>query len=154
RLCGISRQTNPDGIAADCITKIRRHLMSESITILYVEDSPANVLVVERIVEHLGYRLLVATDGTTGLEMALREKPDLILMDISLPDISCLTVTAQVRADPLMGRVPIIAVTANAMVGDREKCLAAGCNEYLSKPLLMGTLVKALKHFLPEKATS
>ena len=128
--------------------------MSDLITVLYVEDNPPNVIVVERIVESLGYRLIAATDGTSGLEMALKEKPDLILMDISLPDISGLTVTAQIRADPVMGQVPIIAVTANAMVGDREKCLAAGCNEYLSKPLRLNIVVNTLKQYLPQKSVS
>jgi two-component system cell cycle response regulator DivK len=121
------------------------------VTILYIEDNAPNVTVVERIIESMGHQLIVATNARDGLDIVFRDKPDIILMDISLPDMDGLTATKLIRADAVMGNVPIIAVTANAMVGDREKCLEAGCNEYLQKPIMLKTLVNALKPYVTEK---
>src|SRR5258708_35448928 len=118
----------------------------ESILVVYIEDNPANVVVVEPIVESLGYKLLVAPNATQGLEMIARECPNIILMDISLPDIDGLTATGMLRAREESKHIPIIAVTANAMAGDREKCLASGCNDYIAKPFQVKTLLTSIKH--------
>jgi two-component system, cell cycle response regulator DivK len=125
--------------------------MNGSISILYIEDNPSNVIVVERIVESIGGKLSVAYNATDGLEMAFKYLPDLILMDISLPDMDGLTATGILRTNPLTANTPIIALTASAMVGDRERCLAAGCNEYVAKPLQVKTLVTVLNNFIPQK---
>jgi CheY-like chemotaxis protein len=124
------------------------------ITILYIEDNPPNVVVVERIVESLGYGLRVATNATDGMALAFELHPNLILMDVSLPDIDGLTATRQLRADPRTEKIPIVAVTANAMVGDREKCLEAGCNEYLSKPVQVKSLSQVIRQFTAENGSA
>src|SRR5215813_14064726 len=101
----------------------RSPVMNGSMSILYIEDNPSNVIVVQRIIESMGGTLIVATNATDGLNIAFKTPPDIILMDISLPDIDGLTATGMLRANPLTTHIPIIAVTASAMVGDRERCL-------------------------------
>lgn len=82
-----------------------------------------------------GYILLTATDGGEALDIALKERPDLIMMDIQLPKVSGLTVTRKLRENPECRHIPIIAITASAMKGDRERIIEAGCDAYLSKPI-------------------
>ena len=122
--------------------------MSKSVCILYIEDSPANVTVVERITENLGYNLHVATNATDGLHLLYELQPDLVLMDIGLPDIDGLTATRKIRMDESMRALPVIAITASAMVGDREKCLEAGCSDYLAKPFQIKDLVTMFNKWL------
>jgi CheY-like chemotaxis protein len=119
--------------------------MSVPYTILYIEDNVSNIVVVQRVIDSMGYQLLVAKTGQTGLELTANEKPDMILLDISLPDIDGLDIARQLRATPEQAHLPIIAVTASAMVGDRERCLDAGCNDYISKPFQVQTLVEVIK---------
>ncbi len=105
-------------------------------TILYIEDNPDNMMLVERAIESLGCQLLWATDGTQGLAMAHATHPDVILLDINLPDMEGYHVAQQLRASGNgVSGAPIIAITANALKGDSDKALAAGCNAYLPKPL-------------------
>ena len=103
--------------------------------ILIVEDNPQNMRLFEMTLRPKGYRLLTATDGEEALDMATREKPDLIIMDIYLPKVSGLEVTKRLRQMPAFNHVPIIAVTAHAMKGDKEKIIEAGCDAYLPKPI-------------------
>ena len=103
--------------------------------ILLVEDNPQNMRLFEMTLRPKGYRLLTATDGEEALDMAIREKPDLIIMDIYLPKVSGLEVTKRLRQMPAFNHVPIIAVTAHAMKGDKEKIIEAGCDAYLPKPI-------------------
>jgi len=103
--------------------------------ILIVEDNPLNMRLIEMTLRPKGYELLKATDGEEALEMAIREKPDLILMDIYLPKVSGLEVTRRLRQMPAFNHIPIIAVTAHAMKGDKEKIIEAGCDAYLPKPI-------------------
>ena len=103
--------------------------------ILIVEDNPPNMKVVLVALRPYGYTFLQATDGEEALDMAVREKPDLIIMDIQLPKVSGLEVTRRLRQMPAFSHIPIIAVTAYAMKGDKEKAIEAGCNAYLSKPI-------------------
>ena len=103
--------------------------------ILIVEDNPQNMKVVLVALRPYGYTFLQATDGEEALDMAVREKPDLIIMDIQLPKVSGLEVTRRLRQMPAFSHIPIIAVTAYAMKGDKEKAIEAGCNAYLSKPI-------------------
>ncbi len=102
--------------------------------ILIVEDNPQNMKVFEMILSAKGYSLLKATDGEEALDMALSGCPDLIIMDIQLPGMSGLEVTRKLRENSAFSRIPIIAISAYAMEGDREKAIGAGCNAYLSKP--------------------
>jgi len=122
--------------------------MSETVNILYIEDNPPNIIVVERIIESLGGKLDVAMNARDGLKMAYTMHFDLILMDISLPDIDGLTATRELRSNPNTAQIPIIAVTASAMVGDRERCLNAGCTDYIAKPLQVKTLSAILKQYI------
>ena len=103
--------------------------------ILLVEDAPMSIAVVKKEIEFLGYECLVAKDGQEAVQKASEDQPDLILMDISLPKMDGLQATAAIRKDPRTGKVPIIAVTARAMPGDRERCLQAGCDDYMAKPI-------------------
>jgi two-component system, cell cycle response regulator DivK len=102
--------------------------------ILIVEDVEMNRDLLVQLLEE-EYELVEATDGRQGLEMAARERPDLILLDISLPEIDGWEVARRIRADEALRQIPIIAVTAHAMAGDEEKAYASGCNDYLSKPI-------------------
>jgi len=107
--------------------------MSEKI--LIVEDNPQNMRLVEMALSAESYFLLEATNGEEALEIAKKERPDLIIMDVQLPKMSGLEVTRKLRGIPEFNRTPIIAITAYAMKGDEEKALDAGCNAYLSKPI-------------------
>jgi len=102
--------------------------------ILIVEDVEMNRDLLVQLLED-EYELVEATDGKQGLEMAAQERPDLILLDISLPEMDGWEVTRRIRADARLKQTPIIAVTAHAMAGDEEKAYAQGCNGYLSKPI-------------------
>ena len=102
--------------------------------ILIVEDNPLNMKVIEMTLRAENYILLEASDGGEALEMAMRERPDLILMDIRLPGMSGLEVTRKLREKPAFSHTPIIGLTAYAMKGDREKVIESGCDAYLSKP--------------------
>ena len=104
-------------------------------TILLIEDNEMNRDMLSRRLRRKGFDLISAEDGITGIEMAHSEKPDLILMDISLPVMDGLQATRQLKADSDTLSIPIIALTAHAMSGDREKCLAAGCDDYATKPV-------------------
>ncbi len=103
--------------------------------ILIVEDNPQNMRLIEMVLSTKRYTLPAATNGEEALEVAKKERPDLIIMDIQLPKMSGLEVTRKRREIPDFKRTPIIAVTAYAMKGDKEKALDAGCNAYLSKPI-------------------
>ncbi|MGB2596464.1 MAG: response regulator, partial [Pseudolabrys sp.] len=95
--------------------------------ILYVEDNDDNVYMLKNRLTRAGFTIVVATDGAQGIALATSEQPDLILMDLTLPDINGEEATRQIKADPATKRIPVIALTANAMSGDREKAIAAGC---------------------------
>ena len=103
--------------------------------ILYVEDNDDNVYVVKNRLTRAGFTVLVATDGEAGLAMAAAERPDLILMDLSLPGLDGWEAARQLKAAPETKHIPIIAVSAHAMAGDREKALAVGCDDYDTKPV-------------------
>ena len=103
--------------------------------ILIVEDNPQNMRVGLMALRRYGYILLQATDGEEALQAAVRHKPDLIIMDMQLPKVSGLEVTGRLRKMAFFRRLPILAVTAYAMKGDREKAIEAGCDAYLSKPI-------------------
>jgi two-component system cell cycle response regulator DivK len=121
----------------------------ELATILYVEDNQDNRVLVKRVLEAEGYRVLEAQDGLTGIEVACAKHPALILMDISLPEVDGFEVTARLKAMQNLRDVPIIALTANVMKGDRERTLEAGCSGYIQKPIDIDLLPAQIAGFLP-----
>jgi two-component system cell cycle response regulator DivK len=116
------------------------------VRVLYVEDNEDNVYLLTLNLDLLGgYELLVATDGIEGIATASAEKPDLILMDLNLPGMDGWEATRRLKADPATRNIPIIALTAHAMAGDREKALAAGCDEFDTKPIDFDGLLKKMQ---------
>lgn len=118
--------------------------------VLYIEDNEANKMLVHRILEAKGFQMLHAEDGQTGFEIAQREMPDLILMDISLPGMDGLEVTGLIKNTEAVAHIPVIALTANAMKGDAEKCLAAGCDGYIQKPISVKELLGMVNHHIKD----
>jgi two-component system, cell cycle response regulator DivK len=116
--------------------------------ILYVEDNPQNMRLVGKILKHAGYQMIEAPDGLSGIDRAVRDLPDMILMDINLPDIDGLEATSRLKACPEVAHIPVIALTANAMLGDREKCLSAGCDDYLPKPVSTDVLLRTIEQYV------
>lgn len=119
--------------------------------ILIVEDNPQNMRLVEMALSAESYTLLEATNGEEALGVARKELPDLIIMDIQLPKMSGLEVTKKLREIPEFNRTPIIAITAYAMKGDKEKALDAGCNAYLSKPISARDLPQLIAKMLVQR---
>ena len=116
--------------------------------ILLVEDNEMNRDMLSRRLVRKGYEVVMATDGEQGVAMATSEKPDLILMDMSLPQIDGWEATRRVKADAATKAIPVIALTAHAMSGEREKCLEAGCDEYDTKPVEFNRLVDKITALL------
>ncbi len=117
-------------------------------TILIVEDNPANQLLVSAVLEREGYRLELAGSAVEARQVLARGLPDLILMDIQLPGMDGLTFTRELKADPASMGVPVVALTALAMSGDRERALAAGCTGYISKPINTRTFADEVRAYL------
>jgi two-component system cell cycle response regulator DivK len=126
--------------------------MSE-VRILYIEDNPENRLLVRRILEAEGYAITEATDGLAGLEMAAQMQPDLILLDINLPEIDGYDLAKRFRDTPGLQQAPILAITANVMRGDRERTLAAGCDGYIQKPIDVDRLPEQIRAALQKTRT-
>ena len=112
--------------------------------ILVVEDNPDNMILICDILISLNYQVVQAVDGEQGVAMAESERPDLILMDLSLPRLDGWHATRKIKANTTLTHIPIIALTAHALMGDRERALAAGCNDYLSKPINFRALANKL----------
>jgi CheY-like chemotaxis protein len=117
--------------------------------ILYVEDSDDNVYMLKNRLVRAGFTVVIATDGMQGISMAASEQPDLILMDLTLPDIRGEEATQRIKANSTTKQIPIIAPTANAMTGDREKALAAGCDDFDTKQVEMSRLLEKIKALRP-----
>ena len=116
--------------------------------ILCIEDNDSNLRLVSRIVEGEKHEFLMAVDGLTALALAQSERPDLILLDINIPGLNGLELARRCKADPALANIPVIATTANVLRGDRERCLEAGCDEYLAKPLDVRELQTMLRAYL------
>jgi len=117
--------------------------------VLVVEDNPASLALMVYLLRAFGYVAISARDGLQGIEAARREVPDLILCDVQLPGVDGVEVCRQVRNDPALRNVPVVAVTAYAMVGDREKLLDEGFSGYLSKPITPQTFIDQIAPYLP-----
>ena len=118
--------------------------------ILVIEDTEDNRQIIRDLLTSAGYEMLEAVDGLEGVEVAEREQPDLILMDIQLPGIDGYEATRRIRAIPSIAKVPIIAVTSYALSGDEAKTRAAGCDGYVAKPFSPRQLLAKVREFLPD----
>ena len=123
-------------------------MSAESRRILLVEDNEMNRDMLKRRLERRGYRVFVAVDGRQGLAMAQSEAPDLILMDMSLPELDGWEAARRLKSDARLAGIPLIALTAHAMAGDREKAMQAGCNDYDTKPVDLPRLLEKIEALL------
>lgn len=123
-------------------------------TILYIEDNEQNLYLITFLLNAKGYKVLQAREGLAGIEMAARQRPDLILLDIQLPGMDGYTVALNLRANPDMANTPIVAVTSYAMAGDREKAFEAGCTGYIEKPINPDTFLAQVEEHLRGRASS
>ena len=124
--------------------------MSDKKKVLCIEDNSVNMLLVSRIVEAEGHDLIQAEDGPEAIDILETTTPDIILLDINLPGINGLDLAKQFKANDRIAPVPLIATTAQVLVGDRERCLEAGCDDYLPKPLDIRRLREVLREYLSE----
>jgi two-component system cell cycle response regulator DivK len=122
--------------------------------ILYVEDNDDNVYMLKNRLTRAGFTVIIATDGAQGVAMAASERPDLVLMDLGLPVLDGWEATRQIKANPATRHLPIIALTANAMAGDKEKAIAAGCDDFDTKPVEMPRLLGKIKALAPRESSS
>lgn len=122
--------------------------------LLLVEDNEMNRDMLSRRLQRKGHQVIIAVDGVEGVELAQSQQPDLILMDMSLPILDGWQATQQLRASPQTNDIPIIALTAHAMAGDREKCLLAGCDDYETKPVEFSRLLGKIQVLLETKVKS
>jgi two-component system cell cycle response regulator DivK len=118
--------------------------------ILVIEDTEDNRQIIRDLLSSVGYELIEAMDGVSGVALAQKEHPDLILMDIQLPEIDGYEATRRIRAIPELAKVPIIAVTSYALSGDEAKTREAGCDGYVAKPFSPRQLLAKIREFLPE----
>jgi len=116
--------------------------------ILVIEDNEVNLYLIRTIIKKLGHQIIEARDGLTGVELAIAERPDLILMDIQLPELDGYEATKRIRAIEETKDIPIIAITSYAMVGDKEKILAAGCTAYIEKPFRPKYFIEVIKKYI------
>jgi len=119
--------------------------------VLVVEDNEQNRYLMEYMLEKSGFTVFLARTGAEAMAMAINERPDLILMDIQLPDLDGLEVTRRIRASEADGKIPIVAVTSFAMAGDRQKALAAGCNGYIEKPINPESFLSEIHKYCEER---
>lgn len=119
--------------------------------VLIIEDNDDNMELIAFILEQNGYQTLKASNGCEGVEMAVAERPDFIILDIQLPDIDGYEVLRRIRTSKSNGDIPVIAMTSFAMTGDRERLLAAGCNGYIEKPIDPRLVISQIKKVLEEE---
>ena len=120
-------------------------------TVLYIEDNPDNRLLVKRVLLSEDYMLIEAGNAREALSVLKDTRPDLILMDINMPDVDGYSLTAQIKAMPGFERVPILALTANVMRGDKEKTLEAGCDGYIQKPIDIDQLTREIEKYIARR---
>jgi len=122
--------------------------------ILYVEDNDDNIYMLKNRLTRAGFTVVIATDGAQGVAMAMSEQPDLVLMDLSLPVLDGWEAARRIKAAPETSRIPIIALTAHAMAGDAEKALAAGCDDFDTKPVELARLLDKIRALASEGTRS
>ncbi len=116
--------------------------------VLHVEDNPENRLLVRRLLMSGGFHVVDAENAREAMDFIANQTPDMILMDINMPGVDGYTLTSYFRTNPDLRRVPIVAITANVMKGDRERTLEAGCDGYIEKPIDVDTFLDQVTHFL------
>ncbi len=116
--------------------------------ILVVEDNEINIYLCSRIIKSSGYEVIEARTGEEGVALALKERPDLIIMDIQLPGIDGLETTKRIRESEADGEIPIIALTSFALAGDKQKAISVGCTGYIEKPINPGTFIAEIEKYL------
>lgn len=116
--------------------------------ILIIEDNEDNLYLIQFILEKNGYQVEFAKEGRNGITMALKGKPDLILMDVQLPDVNGLEATKIIRESEIDGSIPIVAITSYAMTGDKERALKAGCSGYIEKPIDPETFLQEIQKYI------
>jgi two-component system cell cycle response regulator DivK len=121
--------------------------------VLYVEDNDDNIFMLRNRLRRAGYEVVVAMDGVQGVAAAAAEKPDIILMDLSLPQLDGWEATRRIKAAPETKHIPVIALTSHAMMGDHEKALAAGCDDFDTKPVELPRLLKKIRSLTGRTAT-
>ena len=126
--------------------------MPEKNTILYVEDNSDNRILVRRVLDAEGYQIAEAGNAEHAMQKIQSVRPNLILMDINMPGVDGYALTARIKATPGFATVPIVAVTANVMRGDREKSLEAGCDGYIQKPIDIDILSQQIERFLARQS--
>jgi two-component system cell cycle response regulator DivK len=117
-------------------------------TILIVEDNEKNMKLVRDILQHKGHRTLETASGEDGVRLAREHRPDLVLMDIQLPDIDGVTALRRLREDPALERMPVLAISASVMPDEQQKIVASGFDHYITKPIVLKTFVESIQHFL------
>lgn len=122
--------------------------MSEGKTVLHVEDNSDNRLLVRRLLQAFGYNVVEAENASTARQLLKTMTPDLILMDINMPDVDGYTLTYELKSMPDLLGVPIVAITANVMKGDRERTLSAGCDGYIEKPIDVDKFIEQVERFI------
>lgn len=122
--------------------------------IVYVEDNEDNVYVLENRLRRAGFDVVVAIDGMQGIALTAAEQPNLVIMDLGLPVLDGWEATRRLKADPATRHIPVIALSAHAMAGDREKALAAGCDDFDTKPVELPRLLEKIRALLPKGKTS
>jgi len=123
-------------------------------TVLYIDDTENNRILVTRRLEKKGYRVLTAESAAEGLQVAGSDRPDLILMDMGMPDLDGWSATRQLKTDPKLLNIPVIALTAHAMQGDRERALEAGCDDYETKPFDFPRLFEKIEAHLAARGSA
>ncbi len=126
--------------------------MSEKRLVLYVEDNRENRTLIRRVLEAEGYEVVEAANAAEALKRLQEKRPHLILMDINMPEVDGYSLTGKIKSMPEYAGIPIVAVTANVMRGDREKSLEAGCDGYIQKPIDIDTLTQQLERFLEKSS--
>ena len=127
------------------------HNDKQSTLVLLAEDSDINITMFTSFLTVYGYRYILAKDGQEAINLVKLQRPDLVLMDIQMPKINGLEAIAQIRQDPDFNNIPIIALTALTMTGDRERCLQAGADEYIAKPVKLKQLAEQIQDLLSKK---
>ena len=154
----VAKKTPPRHFQKSLAGRVAICLLGSVKKILLVEDNEMNRDMLSRRLAKRGYAVVMAFDGAEGVTMARSESPDLVLMDMGLPVMDGWTATRQIKADPATARIPVLALTAETMEGDREKCLAAGCDDYDTKPVdlerLIGKMEALLAGLRPTPSTS
>jgi len=122
-------------------------MTDKPITILYVEDNFENRVLIRRVLEADGYQVLEASSADKAFEQMKKHHPDLILMDINMPDMDGYTLTKKIKENPVYKDIPVVAVTANVMRGDKERSLEAGCDGYIQKPIDIDVLTQQIERY-------